>query len=445
MKPTTSLIDYMEFKDEIMKRIRLLENKFTSEFNAKFSAICSNFEKIELKIAVITQNNSTLIEQLTKQNYYYEKFSEFYDFKSKAENDLVMHEIKIKNILQDIGKLKIRYDRIINENLIVPGYVGPGSQHKNLAEYIIYQISEFQKIRNDTEQTKNKVDNSSKIAMGVLNNSLAQFQRYTDEKNKDTQFMLERKYMEFSEKILQLEAELNKYQYKIEKQMKPIQGDIQKLIKIKNSPVVSSEQKIDDINLKIKALEEEFAEIRQTNKEWENKIFNIKQNSNSSEILNIKNLSKYKVANKINNEVNSSKILISRKNQNLKSSKNLIKLSENEQKISSNNNTGLPKFNSELASPKRSNFSFLKLGEFKSENNEELDEGNFEDINNRNIEDKKLIYIQKKEKQKDKKEEENIKLNNSEEFSLSKGDLNENETKKINKILSEEVNNTLKK
>ena len=104
------------------------------------------------------------------------------EFKIKAEQNLLTHEIKIKNIIQEIEKLKIKYDKILSDNLIVPGYVGPGSQHKNLADYVVYQISEFQKIRNDTEQTKNKVDNSARTALNAVNTSFAQFQRYTDEK-----------------------------------------------------------------------------------------------------------------------------------------------------------------------------------------------------------------------------------------------------------------------
>lgn len=146
MQTASSMSDYIEFKNEIMKRIRLLESKFTSEFNSKFSQVSESFEKLDMKINSISQNNTSLIEYITKQNFNYEKITELEDFKIKADNELVTHDIKIKNILQEIEKLKIRYDKILNENLMVPGYVGPGGQHKNLSEYIIYQINEFQKI-----------------------------------------------------------------------------------------------------------------------------------------------------------------------------------------------------------------------------------------------------------------------------------------------------------
>ena len=45
---------------------------------------------------------------------------------------------------------------------------------------------------------------------------------------------------------------------------------------------------------------EEFDIMKSTNKEWDSKIINYKQTNNSSELLNFKNNSKYKVVNKSN-------------------------------------------------------------------------------------------------------------------------------------------------
>lgn len=109
MQPTSSITDYIEFKNEIMKRIRLLESKFTSELNSKFDSIYSNFENIELRISAISQNNTALIEHITNQNFNFEKYAELIDFQTKAEQELLNHDIKIRNILQIIEKLKLRY------------------------------------------------------------------------------------------------------------------------------------------------------------------------------------------------------------------------------------------------------------------------------------------------------------------------------------------------
>ena len=307
-----------------------------------------------MKINSIAQNNNSLIGLITNQNFNIEKFTELEEFKSKAEQNLLRHDIKIKNIIQELEKLKIRYDKIFNDNLIVPGYVGPGSQHKNLADYVVYQINEFQKIRNDTEQTKNKVDNSSRAALNAVNTSFAQFQKYTDEKNKDTRIILEKTYNQFSDKILDLETELNKYQFKIEKQMKPMQGDIQKLIKIKKEYEFNNEIKFEDLNKKLNNILEEFDIKKSTNKEWDSKILNYKQTNNSSELINSKNNSTYKGFN------NPKKV----------SSKNLLMQSDNDVKNTSINNNGLPKLNNDLSSSQKSTLSKNQKVEIKCHNNE---------------------------------------------------------------------------
>ena len=412
MKPTSTMADYIEFKDEIMKRIRLLENKFTSDFNSKFSQLNLGYEKLDMKINSISQNNNSLIGLITNQNFNIEKFAELEEFKSKAEQNLLRHDIKIKNIIQELEKLKIRYDKIFNDNLIVPGYVGPGSQHKNLADYVVYQINEFQKIRNDTEQTKNKVDNSSRAALNAVNTSFAQFQKYTDEKNKDTRIILEKTYNQFSDKILDLETELNKYQFKIEKQMKPMQGDIQKLIKIKKEYEFNNEIKFEDLNKKLNNILEEFDIKKSTNKEWDSKILNYKQTNNSSELINSKNNSTYKGFN------NSKKV----------SSKNLLMQSENDVKNTSIINNGLPKLNNDLSLSQKSTLSKNQKVEAKCHNNENNNISKFLEVKN-NINEKynNLIINEQNEKNND------AAIKNNDKFFLSNDDYNENETEKINK------------
>ena len=73
MQPSSSINDYIQFKDEVLKNIRLLENKFTSDFNSKISKINGNFDLIEAKINNFILNNNTILEQVSKQNVNVEK------------------------------------------------------------------------------------------------------------------------------------------------------------------------------------------------------------------------------------------------------------------------------------------------------------------------------------------------------------------------------------
>ena len=235
MKTNIVMSDFISFKNEIMKELRLLETKFISDFNSKYSTINSGFEKLDSRINILSQNNNALLELITKQNINYDKITEFQNFKDKLEQSLLTQDIKIKNIFKELDRIKIKYDKINEENLFVTGYIGPGCIYRNLSEYLQYEITEFKKLRNDTEQTKNKVDNTVKTSLDIVNNSLKKFENYTDEKNMESRLLADKKFIEFANKNLEIHTELNKYQYSTDKEIKNMQNDIHKIIdKIKN-------------------------------------------------------------------------------------------------------------------------------------------------------------------------------------------------------------------
>ncbi len=273
MQPSSSINDYIQFKDEVLKNIRLLENKFTSDFNSKISKINGNFDLIEAKINNFILNNNTILEQVSKQNVNVEKIIELKFFKEKAEQTLINHEIKIKNILTDIEKMKYKYDKVINDSLIIPGWVGPGGTYKNFSAFILNLLDEFKKIRNDAEQTRNKLDSSINSALNAINNSFFQFQKKENEKN---QLLIERKYTELNSKILEIETEFNKNQCKIEQKIDCLQNN----------------DNNDDINKKIMNVIEEFDILKTIYNDWDFKIKNYKQNKNMIDTLNSRNSKK---------------------------------------------------------------------------------------------------------------------------------------------------------
>ena len=136
MQPSSLMSNFISFKDEMMKKIRLLENKLSSDFNSKYSQVNFGFEKLDSKIKAVSQTNNVILELIAKQNFNYEKINELENYKEKIGKDTLSHEVKIKNIFQEIERIKEKYDKIINDNLIVLGHIGPGCLYKNLSEYL---------------------------------------------------------------------------------------------------------------------------------------------------------------------------------------------------------------------------------------------------------------------------------------------------------------------
>ena len=250
--------DFMEFKDEVMKKIRLVENKFLSEFNSKFSQVNSNFEKMDIKINTISQNNNSLLDLVTKQNFNFDKVNEFDIYKTKTDQSLITQKIQIKNILQEIRQIKDNFEKIVTENLIIPGSIGPGSIYKNLADYLVYQMNEFNKLRNDIEQNKKKVGDWEKTAINIISNSLLRFQSYIDNKIKQMHVVFDKKYEVFNTKILDIETKIENFEFKIDKSVKSIQDDMQKITKAHKTNKENTNKKFEEINQRIDSLIKDF-------------------------------------------------------------------------------------------------------------------------------------------------------------------------------------------
>ena len=132
MENSSNNFNIIEFKEDIMKKFHIQERNLKLEYNSKFTKINSNLEEIELKINTLSHNNNSLLDLISKQNINLEKINKLENLGNKADQTLLTQEIQIKNIFEEISKIKNNIYKIVSENLIIPGTVGPGSVYKNL-------------------------------------------------------------------------------------------------------------------------------------------------------------------------------------------------------------------------------------------------------------------------------------------------------------------------
>ena len=267
MQISSQNYDLTEFKDEILKKIRLIENKFLSELNSKFSQINSTFNQIDLRINTVSQNNNSLLDLISKQNFHFEKIEQFDIYKSETDKTLLAQKIQIKNVLQDIGHIKQNYEKIITENLIIPGCIGPGSVYKNLADYLVYSMEEFNKLRNETTQNKKKVGDWEKTAIDIISKALFRFQASIENKNNQMYGKFNKKFETFNTKIIDFKTDLEKYQFKIDKLINSMQNDIETILKEKISG-------IENINKRMEEFDERINQIIQDIDNYKKSKFN---------------------------------------------------------------------------------------------------------------------------------------------------------------------------
>ena len=133
--------DLILLKDEMFKKMRDLEKKIDIESNGQKEELNSFYQKIDQKIEHLLTNNREIIESVVSEKINIEKIHALENFKNKADGILISHEIRLNNNYKDINNMKEKYDRIIVDNLSVPGFIGNSCQYKNLAFLNFYVAS----------------------------------------------------------------------------------------------------------------------------------------------------------------------------------------------------------------------------------------------------------------------------------------------------------------
>ena len=239
--PQSYMSDLIAFKDEIFKKIRMLEKKVMDEIKVKYIQLNENNQKLDSKITFINDNTDSLLEFVTAQKLNIEKVEELELSKNKLEQNINMHDLKLKSLELEINKMKIKYDKIYEESLQVPGYIGPGCQFKNLSEYILNNIAEFGKFKNDRDQmkienveVKNRLDNILKSTLNLIDSTIVRCQNYSDNKHENMKNILNNKLIEISEKNMELRTPISKNELENQKQIEKLKIDVEKLSIVKN-------------------------------------------------------------------------------------------------------------------------------------------------------------------------------------------------------------------
>ena len=232
-----------KFEEQILNYVKEIELNLMERINNKDSEISENLNNFQLRINHVLQNSELIRETLTNQQLYKTKLLEFDSFKNKADDILISHEVRLQSNISDIDFLKCRYDKIIKENLLVPGYIGTSCPYKNLADFLSYNIIELNKIKTDKDDRKKdvkdlkfKFDNIMKTMVNLNDGTIERCKDYTNHIQKDIVSYIENKLKEFENKIFEIKTEIYKYNSINE----------QKIIEI-NQKVVDTQKELNDI------------------------------------------------------------------------------------------------------------------------------------------------------------------------------------------------------
>ena len=109
----SNLFDIRKIEENLNKKIETT----TSSLTEKVEELIDQMSKIETQFNHITSN-------LQEYKIKMDKIDDLIIFKTKITDQITSHEIKINDTAKDLSNTKYRYDRIILDNLKVPGFIG---------------------------------------------------------------------------------------------------------------------------------------------------------------------------------------------------------------------------------------------------------------------------------------------------------------------------------
>ena len=338
------------FKEEILSYLRERDSFFIEKINSLQFKTDINNKKIEALSENLETNYNTFLSKQVELAAKLEKVKSYEAFINKANDKLISQEIRLNNIKDDMNINFQKYDKIVLENLIVPGYIGKGAKYSNCKIFFSEIIKEMDKFNNykeknvlDLSSYKERLENIIKTFQFVVDNynnsQIKYLTKLNDQTNKNILNIVD-------EKLKNLRMENSHFSLDLLKKSNDLNSIYDKIKLIKD-------KLIQEIDLIIK---ENDNKIEETNKSFND--FKNAQDEINKKVMNLYNLIKVR-----------------------KISKNLgFQIGQRQ-----NKDLKLIKYNYELNNNKNNNIKLKNLYEIKSNiinNRLSKSQNNFNTINN---------------------------------------------------------------
>lgn len=243
-----------KLKEEILSQLKQDQEKFYQHIERKMEqhniTINESLQKFD--------ENREIIEKILANRYYFEKLEYLDKISSKLNDGILAHEIRITKNINEINALRTKYDKIVLDNLLLPGQIGPSCQFKNLSQYIKNNIYDMTRMKADNEIIKNlsneikiRNDTNTKNITGLIDNSVARSNQYTDSRLNDCIFVLENKLKEMNEKLMEIRMKSFQSQEKLKEDMDNFKKNFEEKTKIQDDKILEFSQTIDALNTRL--------------------------------------------------------------------------------------------------------------------------------------------------------------------------------------------------
>ena len=355
------------FKDEILKDIRELEEKFNSKLSQNYLKNSQQYELYEKKFENLSTRIDQMNSQLANNNDYTKKINNLEIFKEKIEDNINVMNSRLNLFLKEYKGYINNIEQMINDNLIYPGIIGNNAKFLNFRNFIDFildsfkQFNDFKKevrnygfrdfkkeIHSNIQEIKFSISNNNQRFSNLIEKNIKEFYSKIDEiifQNKKTLEENENKFNEFKNKI---NDDISEYQTKftfIEKNVNDKYIELLNVTEnfkdkfIKDSTFIKPNFESNIKNNENENINEKNNIIKINNNDYTSKRQTIrKEDKNNDDIINLSITDKIQNTNKendiltnIENPINKirNKIKVSEKSNSFEKKQSIIKLTKN--------------------------------------------------------------------------------------------------------------------
>ena len=201
-----TLQDLILFKEEFLKDLRNYKTKISNNINSEFEKFNILVDKSNKNLKFYEKEKSSFMTKLEFTEAKEQLFYEVANKNNELRNQVMVNQVHISALRKDIDDSCFKYDKIVSDNLIVPGLIGKSCKFGDLKEYILFNKEEINNALFANRQStidlnllRKKIDSSN----GQLNTKIKSLEYRL------TNFIIS-KYNEIAHKFDGLYEELNK-------------------------------------------------------------------------------------------------------------------------------------------------------------------------------------------------------------------------------------------
>ena len=210
--------DMRFFQNDLLNDMKKLELQLNGKVTGINQILLTKTSEYDSKFAKISENVTELISQMTERKYDNDRVEELLKMRNKFSDQIMENQSRISIIDKTLENALFKYDKIILDNLNVPGLIGIGSKFKNCASFFKFLENEYQAYQKYKEEgivnfklLSDKIDLRLKKSEGEIAKILQSVNQICDLKFEKIYQKVEEKALNTDNYVALLRIENSKY------------------------------------------------------------------------------------------------------------------------------------------------------------------------------------------------------------------------------------------